>query len=279
MNILILNKYRFHYEIIETIILKYKLIIGKLVRECNIYLKINISNKSFFKYIIKKYPHIKILFKKNHIIYDFIIDCSFDGNINKIINDNKHYYISHRVNKNLLKYKNIYYLTPLNNNNYLYADILPFMDKKVTSDIPIFCIQGCLDNKKRDYNLLKRILEINYKYKYIIKLIGYGDFPKELINFRDKIKFKNNLNFIDYHKEFTNVYSIIPLISYKRNECYYKNRLTSSISYGIGYNLKFLIDNNLQEIYNLKNVYVYNDIHDINDKFNNILKDFYNNQK
>jgi hypothetical protein len=277
MNILIINKYRFHYEIIETIILKYKLIIGKLVKKCNIYLRINISNKSFFKYIIKKYPYIKVLFKMNNIKYDFIIDCSFDGNINKIINDNKHYYISHRVKTDLLKYKNIYYLTPLNNNNYLYADILPFIDKKIKSAVPIFCIQGCLDNKKRDYNLLKKILGIDYKYKYIIKLIGYGDFPKELLNYKNKIKFKNNLNFIDYHKEFIDVYSIIPLISYERNKSYYKNQLTSSISYGIGYNLKFLIDKNLQRIYNLKNVYVYNNINDICDRFNNILTDFYNN--
>lgn len=278
MNILIINKYRFHYEIIETIILKYKLIIKNLIKECNLYLKFNISNKSFLKYIIKKYPYIKI-FKKNSIKYDFIIDCSFDGNINKIINDDKHYYISHRVKENLLEYKNIYYLTPLNNNNYLYADILPFTDKKVKRDLPIFCIQGCLDNKKRDYNLLKKILENDYKYKYIIKLIGYGNFPKELINFRNKIKFKNNLNFIDYHKEFTDVYCIIPLISYEKNRCYYENRLTSSISYGLGYDLKFLIDNNLQEIYNLKNVYIYDSIFNISDKFNNILIDFYKNQR
>ncbi len=274
MNLLIKNKYKYHYEIIESIILKYNLIINKSLKEVNIYLKINMSNISFIKYIIKKYPKIK-LFYKNNIKYNFIIECTFCGDINKLINDGRHYYISHRVKNSFLKYKNIFYLTPLNNSNYIYADILPFIEKKYRTNIPVFCIQGSLNKNRRDYSLLKKILNKEYNYKYIIKLIGYGYLPEELRDYENKILLKTNLNFLNYHKEFLDVFCIIPLISFKKNYNYYTNQLTSSISYGKGYKLNFLIDKKLQEIYNLDKAYIYNNSDDICEKFNDILIDFY----
>jgi hypothetical protein len=277
MNILIINKYKYHYEIIESIILKYNLIINKLLEEVNIYLKINMSNISFIKYIIKKYPKIRLLFYKKKIKYDFVIECTFCGDINKLINDGKHYYISHRVKNSFLKYKNIFYLTPLNNNNYIYADVLPFVEEKKKMDIPVFCIQGSLNSNRRDYSLLINILNKEYEYKYILKMIGYGCLPEELKDYKNKILLKTNLNFLNYHKEFQNVYCIIPLISYKKNSNYYTNQLTSSISYGLGYKLKFLIDKRLQEIYNLNDVYIYNNSDGISEKFKDLLIDFYNN--
>ena len=275
MNLLIKNKYKYHYEIIESIILKYNLIINELLKEVNIYLKINMSNISFIKYIIKKYPKIKLFYKKSNIKYDFIIDCTFCGDINKMINDGRHFYISHRVKNSFLKYKNIFYLTPLNNNNYIYADILPFFEKKSESNIPVFCIQGSLNKNRRDYDLLKNILNRKYNYKFIIKLIGYGNLPQELNHYKNKILLKNNLNFINYHSEFLDVFCIIPLISFKKNPNYYTNQLTSSISYGKAYKLNFLIDKKLQKIYNLDKAYIYNNSYDICEKFNNILIDFY----
>ena len=43
----------------------------------------------------------------------------------------------------------------------------------------------------------------------------------------------------------------------------------------MAYNLKTLIDKDLQEIYKLKNVEIFNDDNDIVEKFNNTLQDFY----
>ena len=91
----------------------------------------------------------------------------------------------------------------------------------------------------------------------------------------DKVIIKSNLNFIDYHKEFLNSYCILPLISKNTHKAYYTNKLTSSINYARGYKLKCLIDTDLQKIYNLNNVEIYNDINDIIISFNNTLKEFY----
>ena len=51
-----------------------------------------------------------------------------------------------------------------------------------------------------------------------------------------------------------------------------KNKLTSSINYGLAYDLWFLIDKDLQEIYNLKKSKIYTD--NIDDIFENFLKIF-----
>ena len=84
--------------------------------------------------------------------------------------------------------------------------------------------------------------------------------PKELNKHKNKILLKNNLNFIDYHKEFLDAYCILPLISKTTHSQYYNSKLTSSINYARGYKLKCLIDEDLQEIYKLDNVEVYRDI-------------------
>ena len=47
------------------------------------------------------------------------------------------------------------------------------------------------------------------------------------------------------------------------------------MNYASGYNLKCLIDKDLQEIYNLKNVEIYNDINDISIGFAKTLNQFY----
>ena len=139
----------------------------------------------------------------------------------------------------------------------------------------IYIIQGNLNQNRRYLNLLKKILDQSYKHKFIIKLVGRGYLPKELEKYKDKIVLRNNLNFTDFHREFLNAYCILPLISKNTHPEYYNKKLTSTINYARGYKLKCLIDKDLQEIYNLDDVEVYNDINDIVHHFKKTLDDFY----
>ena len=143
------------------------------------------------------------------------------------------------------------------------------------NNVPIYIIQGRLNANNRNLSLLVNILENNYKYPFIIKLLGRGELPKSIEKYKNKIVLKNNLNFIDFHKEFLDCYCILPLITKNYNSEYYKTKLTSSINYVKGYNLKCLIDRDLQDIYKLKNVEVFNNENDIVDGFRNTLKDYY----
>jgi len=264
------NNVYYHYEIIESLILKYKNLF-KINNNVKIYLSIK-PNKSFIEYIKNKYPYI--ILNKNPKIYDYYINCTiYDKNYNSIKQNKNYIYISHEVTKRLEKYNNVYFLTPLGK-NYIYCDILPFMNKKKKTDIPIYIIQGGVN--RRNYNLLLKILETNYKYDYKIKIVSKQMPPKYLLKYKEKLIIKTNLNFIDYHKEFTNVYCILPLITKNKNVSYYKNKLTSSINYAKAYNLKTIIDNDLQLIYNLNNVEIFNNENDISKSFKKTLVDYYN---
>ena len=151
------------------------------------------------------------------------------------------------------------------------------LKKKKVSNIPIYVIQGNLNQGRRDLKLLNKILDGSYKHKFIIKLIGRGTLPEELERNKDKIILLNNLNFKDYHKEILDTYCILPLISKEENPEYYNNKLTSTINYARGYNLKCLIDEDLQKIYKLENVEIYKNINDITECFIKTLEEFYNN--
>lgn len=272
--LLIINNFNFHYEIIESIIIKYCDIL--MIEPCitiEIYLVIK-SNIIFKNYIINKYPNIQF---KNIDDYDYCINCTIYDKYFKILDkiESNKKYISHEITERLKKNPNVYFLTPLAESKFISADILPFKDNKMKFHIPIYIIQGNINTRRRYYDLLIKILDGTYKYKFIIKIIGKGELPQQLEKYKDKIILKNNLNFIDYHKEFLDGYCILPLISKKTHPQYYTTKLTSTINYAKGYNLKCLIDKKLQDIYNLSNVEIYNDINDISIYFKKTLYEFY----
>jgi len=275
--LLILNNVPFHFEIIESVIVKYHEIFNiDSNKEMNIYLHI-FNDYSFQEYIKNKYPKIKFEDIKN---YDYYINCTiYDRDFDKLDSNkySKKRYISHEITNRLKTNPNVYFLTPLAKTNFIYADILPYSKEKKTSNIPIYVIQGNLNQGRRHLNLLTKILDQSYKYDFIIKMIGRGNLPKELKKYENKIVLKNNLKFIDYHTEFLDAYCILPLISKETHPQYYNNKLTSSINYARAYKLNCIIDYDLQKIYKLDNVEVYRNINDIEPCFIKTLETFYKN--
>ena len=278
MKLLINNYMQCHYETIESSIVKHREIL-KISEEIpiDIYLNLDFDNPDFREYINKKYPQIK--FENKISDYDYLIDCTiYDRDFNVLeFNPNKgKKYISHEITERLKTNPNVYFLSPLSKYQFIYSDVLPFSEEKRISNVPIYVIQGNIDFKRRNYDLLSRILDSSYNHEFKIKLIGRGNCPDMLKKYGDKILVKNNLNFIDYHKEFLDAYCILPLITKKSHPDYYQKKLTSTINYARGYKLKCLIDKDLQEIYNLEDVEIFNDINDISNGFLNTLEQFYN---
>jgi hypothetical protein len=266
-----------HSEIIESIIFNYNYIINyNDIIDIQIYLYLETENTSFKNYILDKYNDI---FLEKPLYYDYCIKTTiYDNDYDYIYkNDTKYYYISHDISERLKNLSNVYFLIPLTK-NYIKADILPFYKEKQKTNIPYYIIQGKF-NERRNINLLLNILKTKTDLKYKIKIIGKNsglENNKLLLPFSDKIIYKHNLDFIDYHKEFLNVYCIIPLITKSSNPTYYSTKLTSSINYATGYNLKCLIDKNLQDIYQLNNVEVFDDETNISEAFSKTLIHYYN---
>jgi len=194
MIIYIYNHVYYHYEILETIINKYEYIIQKQINNPEIYLDIY-RNDSFEKYIKSKYPLI-IIKKPN--TFDYAIDCTLNSNNYDNIKNldlTKHFFISHDINLFCDSIPNILYLTPLST-KYIYCDILPFSNQKIINkNYPIFCIQGGINNIRRYYVLLHKILEKKYKYNFRIKIVGKGMLDNSFDKYIDhdyKLKLINN---------------------------------------------------------------------------------------
>lgn len=271
-----------HLEIIESVINKYSEIIGCQFPPSTdffLFLKKDVDT-SFKEYIHSKYPKIKFGAPET---MDYTIDINFYPKPEKIQHLNsknndpqKNFYISHRVFESREKYPNVFFLTPLSLTNFINADILPFNErKKIITDVPIYVIQGNFSEIRRDYNLLKIILKHTFNYDYKIKLVGRGQIPALALSFPEKFIICQNKNFIDFHEQFHDCYCIMTLTTRKRNKKYYKSTLTSTINYALGYNLKCLIDRQLQNIYHLPNAQVYNKPRDIVHAFERTLKYFY----
>jgi hypothetical protein len=266
--------YQFHYEIIESIIVKYTEIFNIETNSNNrIFLNMN-SNIDFVNYIQLKYPTIILDIPES---YDYYIRTTiYDYHYDELIKNSPNiFYISHEITSRLKELNNVFFLTPLSNKNYISADILPFRNNKVSTNIPIYIVQGSFNNKRRNIDLLQIILNETYEYKFMIKIIGKIEFLNELEKYSDKIIFKNNLSFLDFHNEFLDGYCILPLILKKTNPNYYTKKLTSTINYAKNYKLKCLIDKDLQDIYQLEDVEVFKDETDIIEAFKKTLKVFY----
>jgi len=268
------RNYNYHFEVIESVLQKYNEILHTsiLPKDVIFYLSIE-QNPSFKSYILTKYANIQFSIPDE---YDYSISITInDIDYDDIVkNSNKEFYISHQITNRLEVLSNVWFLTPLAKQNIV-ADILPYSDQKKRSNIPIYIVQGNLNQGRRNLQLLKNILDVDYKLPFVIKMVGRGVLPLELEEYKDKIVLRNDLEFIEYHQEFLDAYCILPLITKSTHPQYYTSKLTSTINYARGYKMKCLIDQDLQNIYHLSDVEVFMHEKDIVRAFQKTLHDFY----
>ena len=272
--ILLHNEKDYHYEIIESILISIERIARQKIQSPIFYLDLEGNDPSFKDYLSSKYSNIKW---DRPSFYHYYVEVSFyKEQFAAYRNDPRHFYIAHEISPELEVKNNIYFITPLSK-NYISCHVLPFQEikKEFKTDIPIYIVQGNLDETRRDFSLLVKLLSQSYPFDFRIKLVGRGDMPTSLQKFSDKIIVKNNLNFQEFHAEFLNGYCLFPLVSIDKNPSYYINKLTSSVNYIIGYQLKCIIDYDLQNIYNFDNAYIYHTSSDIQKTFLMSLIDFY----
>jgi hypothetical protein len=272
MKLFIVNNVPYHYEILESIIHNYNLIIKNNIK-CIIYMKL-IDNEGIKIYLEKKYPHIIF---ENPAIYDFFIDCTLNHKdiLNILKKDSsKFFYINHDVTQKLNALQNVFTICPFSK-QWFYADILPLLENKIKTETPVYIIQGNFIPMRRNFLLIEKILKETYDKPFIIKVLGRSIDMNFVNKYKDKFILKQALGFEDYHKQFSDAYCIIPLILKKSHPQYYTTKMTSSINYARRYRLKCLIDRDLQSIYGLNDVEVFNNENDIIIAFKKTLYDFY----
>lgn len=281
------NYYPFHCELMPSIIEKFRDIIrDKDVSEVEykIYMTFNIDypyKEDFIMFIRNKFPNVNLAITEE---YDYKIDCTiYPEDKKNLMDDEKHFYISHEVFDYGIP--NVFYLSPQCKgmrgfeNNYLKCDVMAFYKRKcMNRDIPVYIIQGNMDAARRDYDLLEDILKTDFKRPYAIKIIGNGQLDARFSKYRDsgRLIVKTHLNYCDYHREFLDVYCILPLVSREKHPEYYHTKFVSSIHYGLAFDLHFLLEDELRDIYGLEKCFAYdNREKGMVDAFRQSLEAFY----
>jgi hypothetical protein len=180
------------------------------------------------------------------------------------------YYIFHNYRPNIATPDNIFFLSPhcsVNRpNNYFIPDVLPFSAKSVSytdrpRQIPIsegawILVQGRLTRR------VPALIKILNKFicATITGQVGNTQIqPANLViltksNSLDietalNIHMITNSDFWEFHQWAAKCNIIATLVSKQTHNKYYTSKLTSSISYGLAYQMRFLIDRELNDIY------------------------------
>ena len=311
--ILIYNYYHGHLEILESTMILFLKKINVNYKKSNIYFKVykNHADQSknpeqFINYMKNKYNNVFFIDDIDYNDFDLVVDVTvigpsgmralkknvivsekeyikkkYDQEASPIIkNSKKFYYVSHRINPKFFgNLNNVYYLTPLcGNSNYFIPYILPKIERTVDKNKKItFAVQGNIGNHQRNYQALVDLCK-TLKNKFILKIIGRGNMPEKLKEFKN-IVLCNNLEWSDFHNCFSDVDYLLPLVDDTFRHNYFTSRYTSSISYIKGYNLKSLSHVKLVDIYNIKNAVIYTSLEDFKNKFSSIVCEYYDKKK
>jgi len=203
-------------------------------------------------------------------IYDFnIITTVYPEMIDELKiykNDSRFLLISHEINDCFDEWNNVYYHMPLGK-RYFIPNYFPFYKNLPKSCPKIYIVQGSINLKRRNYYSLIPIFEKYEKDNFVIRILGKGrELPNFLVKYKNKIQFLNDKNFVEYHNYFNDVSFILPLIDNSFNHLYFTKKYTSSIAYGMGYNIPFIAHTKLKEIYPIQG-YFYSSQKDFIDKF------------
>ena len=189
------------------------------------------------------------------------------------------YYILHNYREAILTPGNVFYLAPHCKaklpNNYFIPDVLPFTAKSVSypdrpRQVPInegawILIQGRAN--RRVFEQIKILIKFAMRQpingKPPINLVILSKSNNFISQHPPNIHLIINSDFWDFHQWAAKCNIIATLVSQQTHHTYYTRKLTSSISYGIAYQMHFLIDTALYNIYSdtLSSCFTYDNRH------------------
>lgn len=309
--ILISNNVTFHYDVIESAVAKYDVLLGITKHEDD-KLDVHILPDSghvvpnlIYEHLVEmlktKYS-VKVINEVDYSQYDYEIHCTAsatdapvtDGGIrpNNMRTDGTTAYISHDVNDELLAFPNVFFLSGFGRSDIpkrriFIVDKLPEVTKQ-TYDKPNFVVQGSFVRSKfdktRDYSVLEDILSYQYDHDFEIFLVGNWHLPNfdidAFIN-RNTIHHSNigklrvilNTKFMYFNTLCASADAIIPCVSKSNQPWMFENKITSSIIYCRGYKVPVFADDDFINAYDLaENEYFRYDRNDMYSAFSAMLE-------
>jgi len=179
------------------------------------------------------------------------------------------YVILHNYFKTRPKLPNIFYLAPHcgNPDQFFIPIVLPFSPESVShvehdtqqdGNRPLnLLVQGNI--KKRNMHKIQILIDLVKVANKKATLAGRPPINLFILTKYNPIKLleqpniivKINIDFWEFNQIASQCDVILPLVGKKTHPEYFNIKLTSSISYGLGYNMKFIIDSELPGLFNI----------------------------
>ena len=104
---------------------------------------------------------------------------------------------------------------------------------------------------RRNFKIVASILHV--QRPFLIRIVGNGAITPMLASILTdaRVECKVGLRFDAYHAQFQDAHAILPCVSRTTHPKYYTTKLTSSVSYAVGYDLHIVCDRPLVDAYDL----------------------------
>ena len=250
----IINPHSFHHEVIESLMVHVIRLFGDDQRLADCHFDIHTHDRDYSKYVADKYPQnvtIKGSVAPDYIIYVTMYPSSRRETAS-VSHPQRVRYVMHNFDPSTDASNNVY-LTPVvasqTRGNVLLPTVLPRAPSTRKSSVPIFVVQGSFS--RRNFKIVASILHV--KLPFLIRIIGKGEITPLLASIlKDaRVQCKVSLPFDSYHAQFQNAHAILPCVSRTTHKPYYTTKLTSSVSYAVGYDLAIVCDRPLVDAYDL----------------------------
>ena len=265
------SKHHFHYETIESAIDMLPALAWPAKVDAQTKITVLVSSQlkpstEEWKYLAALHPGLAIHNRPTNAAYDLhVFVTAYPATVDKL--DPRApscRYIMHNFDGQA-RDKRFFYLAPhvakVSPQQWYLPLSLPFASgERPASLSPVVVIQGSL--VRRDWSLLAAMLhglrELRAAQPFIIRIVGKGEqLPKCLEPYKDWIDLRLNLDFKQYHQSFADAHAIMTCTSKADNMAgYYTSKLSSSLSYGLAYNLPIICDQELSRAYRLPKAYV-----------------------
>lgn len=196
----------------------------------------------------------------------------------RYVNNSKFLIICHDKNQEMESASNVFWLTPLHRNyfipNYFPPSFVARRHQKLRqrrrlprSSVPVFLVLGKATPRKRNIQSLIDVLR-HYRYeRFTVRIMGKmlpPAFNKSMYckqAWCDKIEYVRLPNPFDFMLNVTDVDAILPLVDETNFYTTFQGgkKLSSSVMWGLGFDIPLILYRELAYVYNVKNGLIYDE--------------------
>lgn len=261
-NVVLVNRADFHFEILASCVIwaarKFQAQnVALFGRKCQGYTDCMVFLRAF---VAERLPQIAFScqdlthWSRTAAAADKVVFCSAyprDERTIRASDPKKFVYIMHTLDRGLHELPHVWGLTPLFPRHFMALHLPPIRHRP--SKTVRIAIQGNITPHRRNFGMLAHWLRKTSAKDFTIQLLGRGRTPPCLLPYERSgvLKISSNLPFARFHDAFADIDGLMALVTPQSHPQYFTQKLTSSVSYSIAYDIPILMHPEMQKIYNV----------------------------